>query len=60
MKIIVALMLAGYTLTGFAAPSVVDTAYNPATGHTYELLSNSDWLSSRGRRHHFGWPSGHD
>jgi serralysin len=31
----------------FSAPSVVETAYNPATGHNYLLLSTSDWLSAQ-------------
>src|ERR1043165_5752643 len=39
------ILVLGYQ-SGFALPSVVDSAVNPANGHTYELLSNSDWLSA--------------
>jgi hypothetical protein len=44
--IIAPLILIGAASVGFAAPSVVDIAVNPANNHTYELLSNSDWLSA--------------
>jgi hypothetical protein len=47
MKIIVAaLILGGSLVVASSQPTVVDTAYNPTTGHLYELLSNSDWLSA--------------
>jgi hypothetical protein len=30
----------------FGAPTVLDSAINPANGHTYYLLSNSDWTDA--------------
>lgn len=47
MKItaISAILITGVS-TAFSTPSVIDTAYNPATGHNYLLLSSSDWLSA--------------
>ena len=32
--------------TALGAPTVLDTAINPANGHTYYLLSNSDWTNA--------------
>lgn len=29
-----------------AAPSILDTAVNPANGHTYHLLDNSNWTTA--------------
>jgi hypothetical protein len=48
MKIIASAFLSLIASVGmaFSAPSVIDTAYNPATGHNYLLLSPSDWLSA--------------
>lgn len=39
------ILIAGVSTT-FSVPSVINTAYNPATGHNYLLLSPSDWLSA--------------
>jgi hypothetical protein len=32
--------------SAFALPSILDTAVNPANGHTYYLLDNSDWTDA--------------
>ncbi len=39
-------MLIAGASTAFSVPTVIDTAYNPVTGHNYFLLSSSDWLSA--------------
>jgi hypothetical protein len=33
-------------LSAFGGPTVLDTAINPANGHTYLLLSNSTWVDA--------------
>lgn len=43
---IFSLVLMSGVSVGRSAPSVINTAYNPATGHNYLLLSPSDWLSA--------------
>lgn len=40
------LILMASVSAALSAPSVINTAYNPATGHNYLLLSPSDWLSA--------------
>lgn len=35
-----------FSSSAFALPSVLDTAYNPITGHTYFLLDNSNWTDA--------------
>src|SRR4051794_13819071 len=40
------LILIGSMSAALGQPLVLETAYNPANGHTYQLLESSDWVSA--------------